>query len=206
MNDFPDATILDVDLTLGTVTVRHIPSEIFRLYPGGSSLGLYIALQEMKTGIDPLSPDNLLIFSVGEQNRLVVTTKSPLTDTIGDSQSDGCFSVQLKHNGYDAVLFRGRSNQPVYLWLQEKDVRLMDASAVWGKVTGESERMIKEALADEQVEIAQIGPAGENQVRYASITNMTNRANGRKGTGAVMGSKNLKAVVVKKRQPGIDEE
>ena len=206
MNAFPDAVILDVDLSLGKMTTNRLPGEIYRLYPGGSSLGLYLVLQEVTAGIEPLSPDNLLIFSVSSltglpvssHSRLVITTKSPLTGTIGDSQSGGFFPAQMKNNGYDAIIFRGKSNSPVYLYIDGENVSLHDASFVWGKVTGEAEKLIKQELNDEQLEIAQIGPAGENMVKYACVVNMSNRANGRNGTGAVMGSKNLKAVVIKK--------
>jgi aldehyde:ferredoxin oxidoreductase len=206
MNGFPDAVILDVDLSSGKMTTSRLPGEIYRLYPGGSSLGLYLGLQEMTSGIEPLSPDNLLIFSVSAltglsvntQNRLVITTKSPLTGTIGDSQSGGFFPAQMKKNGYDAIIFRGKSKSPVYLYIDGENVNLHDASFVWGKVTGEAEKLIKQKMNDEQLEIAQIGPAGEHMVKYACVVNMSNRANGRNGTGAVMGSKNLKAVVLKK--------
>lgn len=206
MSVFPDAKILDIDLSSGSIKTKSLSGEIYRLYPGGSSLGLYLALQEMGAGINPLSPDNMLIFSVSVltglpisgQSRLTVTTKSPLTGTIGDSQSGGFFPAQLKINGYDAIIFRGKSDKPVYLYIDGETVELKDASSIWGKVTGEAEKMIKQELDDDQLEIAQIGPAGENMVKYASIMNMSNRANGRNGTGAVMGSKQLKAVVVKK--------
>jgi aldehyde:ferredoxin oxidoreductase len=206
MSVFPDAKILDVNLSKSTIESRNLPGNIYRLYPGGSSLGLYLALQEMGQGVDPLSPDNLLIFSVSVltglpisgQSRLNITTKSPLTGTIGDSQSGGFFPAQLKINGYDAVVFRGKAEKPMYLYIDGETVNLRDASGIWGMVTGEAEKVIKKELEDNQVEIAQIGPAGENLVKYASIMNMSNRANGRNGTGAVMGSKNLKAVVVKK--------
>lgn len=216
MSVFPDAKILDVNLSEGSIESRTLPGEIYRLYPGGSSLGLYLAMQEMGQGIEPLSPDNLLIFSVSVltglpisgQSRLAITTKSPLTGTIGDSQSGGFFPAHLKINGYDAILFRGKSEKPVYLHINGEEVTLRDAAAMWGKVTGEAEKLIKEDLGDDQVEIAQIGPAGENLVKYASVMNMSNRANGRNGTGAVMGSKNLKAVVVKKgkARKAVDQE
>ncbi|SMP41407.1 aldehyde ferredoxin oxidoreductase family protein [Anoxynatronum buryatiense] len=206
MSVFPDAKILDVNLTEGTITTRTLPGDIYRLYPGGSTLGLYLALQEMEPNIDPLAPENMLIFSVSVltglpisgQSRLVITTKSPLTGTIGDSQSGGFFPAHLKINGYDAVVFRGKAVKPVYLYIDGDDVSLRDAAGAWGKVTGEAEKVIKDELQDENIEIAQIGPAGENLVKYASVMNMSNRANGRNGTGAVMGSKLLKAVVVKK--------
>jgi len=209
MTNFPDAKILDVDLTVGKIETSTIPGETYRLYPGGSALGLYLILQEMEPGIDPLSPENMLVFStsvltglpISGQSRVMITTKSPLTETIGDSQAGGFFPAHLRNSGYDAVVFRGKSEKPVYLYIDGNDVILKDASAVWGKVTGETERIIREELDEDQLEIAEIGPAGENLVKYASIMNMANRANGRNGTGAVMGSKNLKAIAVKKVKP-----
>lgn len=206
MSVFPDARLLVVDLNKGTIETKTLPGDIYRLYPGGSSLGLYLVLKEMGAGVDPLSPENMLVFGVSVltglpisgQSRLTITTKSPLTGAIGDSQSGGFFPAHLKINGYDAIIFRGKAEKPVYLYIDGDKVELKDAASLWGKVTGEVEKLIKEELQDEQLEIAQIGPAGENLVKYASIMNMSNRANGRNGTGAVMGSKNLKAVVVKK--------
>lgn len=205
-NNFPDARILDVDLTTGKISTRVLPGEVYRLYPGGSALGLYLILQEMDPKVDPLSPENMLVFSVSPltglpvsgTSRVTTTTKSPLTGTIGDSQAGGFFPIHLKANGWDAVVFRGRAEKPVYLYIDGDNAELKDASNIWGKVTGEAERIIREELGHEDVEVAQIGPAGENLVRYAAIINMCNRANGRNGTGTVMGSKNLKALVVKK--------
>lgn len=203
---FPEAKILDVDLDSGAINKRTIPGEIYRLYPGGSALGLYLILQEMKAGVDPLSPDNMLVMAVSPLNglpisglnRLAITTKSPLTGAIGDSQAGGYFPVELKANGWDAVVFRGRARHPVYLYIRGEKAELRDARGIWGRVTGEAEQAIRDDLKASDLYIAQIGPAGENMVKYAAIINMCNRANGRNGTGAVMGSKNLKAVVVKK--------
>ena len=208
MSDFPEARVLEVDLSRNTVEKKTIPAETYRLYPGGSILGLYLLLQEMEPGVDPLSPENMLVMSVSPLtglpisglSRLAITTKSPLTGAIGDSQAGGFFPAELKANGWDAVVFRGRAERPVYLSIRGEEVELRDASPVWGKVTGEAEKAIREDLGDSDLHIAQIGPAGENLVRYASVMNMCSRANGRNGTGAVMGSKNLKAVVVKKGQ------
>ena len=206
MSLFPDGKILDINLANKEVVKRTIPGDIYRLYPGGSALGVYLLLQEMPAGIDPLSPDNMLIFSVSPftglnmsgLSRIVVSTKSPLTGTIGDSQAGGDFPIYLKGNGYDAVVFRGRSDKPVYVYLDGDKVEIRDAGKMWGRITGESEKLIREDLGEEKVEIAQIGPAGENLVKFANIINMCSRANGRNGTGAVMGSKNLKALVLKK--------
>ena len=208
MSLFPDARILDINLSSKDVLKRTIPGDIYRLYPGGSALAVYLILQDMAAGVDPLSPDNMLVFSVSPftglsmsgLSRIVVSAKSPLTGTIGDSQAGGYFPIYLKGNGYDAVVFRGRSDKPVYVYLDDDKVEIRDAGKMWGHITGESEKLIREDLGEEKVEIAQIGPAGENLVRFANIINMCNRANGRNGMGAVMGSKNLKAFVLKKNK------
>ncbi|MCO5388466.1 MAG: hypothetical protein NHB14_24865 [Desulfosporosinus sp.] len=203
---FPDARILDIDLTNQKISIKVLPSELYRQYPGGSMLGLYLILKEMAVGIDPLSPENMLVFSVSPltglpvsgTSRIVVTTKSPLTGTIGDSQAGGFFPAYFKANGWDALVFRGKASEPVYLYIDGDSVTLKPAHHLWGKVTGDVEKMVKDELGDQHLEIAQIGPAGENLVNYACIINHCNRANGRNGTGAVMGSKNLKAIVLKK--------
>lgn len=208
---FPDAKILEVDLTNKTTTTRTLSGEIYRLYPGGSALGVYLLMQDLDPKTDALSPENILVFSVSALtglpisgiSRLNVTAKSPLTGTIGDSQAGGFFPAHLKLNGWDAVIFRGKAERPVYLYINGDDVVLMDAQNVWGKVTGEAETIIRTEIGEKDVEIAQIGPGGENLVKYACIMNMCNRANGRNGMGTVMGSKNLKAVVVKKGKPAI---
>lgn len=206
---FPDGNILKVDLTHGVARKEILDGETYRLYPGGSALGLYLAMQELDPTIDPLSPANNLVFSVSALtglpisgiSRMNVTAKSPLTGGMGDSQAGGFFPAHLKANGLDAVMFTGRSEQPVYLFIDGEKTELRDASHLWGKVTGEAEALIRQELGRSDVEIAQIGPGGEHQVRYACIINMCNRANGRNGMGAVMGSKNLKAVVVAKGRP-----
>ena len=204
---FPDAIILDVDLTNKNISKRELSGDLYKLYPGGSALGVYLMLQELKPNIDPFSPDNLLIFSVSPltglpisgTSRLTITTKSPLTGGCGDSQAGGNFPAFLKSNGYDAIVIRGKSEKPSYLYIDREKAEIKDAKKIWGKVTGESEEIIKKEIGNNKIEIAQIGPAGENLVRYACVINMKTRANGRNGTGAVMGSKNLKAVVVQRQ-------
>ncbi len=203
---FPDAKILKINLTKKEIVKEKLPGDIYRLYPGGSALGMYLAMQDIKPMIDPLSEENVLVFSVSALtglpisgiSRVNVTGKSPLTGTIGDSQAGGFFPVHLKSSGYDAVVISGKSENPVYLYIDGDKIELKDAKNIWGKVTGESEEIIRKELGREDVEISQIGPAGENLVKYACIINMCNRANGRNGMGAVMGSKNLKAIVVAK--------
>ena len=197
--------ILHVDLTQGKTRVETPPEEFYRKYGGGSAMGVYYVLKEVPPKIDPLSPENVLTMFLGVptglpisgQSRMVASAKSPLTGAIGDSQCGGFFPAQMKYAGYDGIVIRGRSPKPVYLWIKDGDVEIRDASHLWGKITPDCEDMIKEELGDKKIEIVQIGPAGENLVRYASMINMCNRANGRTGMGAVMGSKNLKAVAVR---------
>lgn len=206
MASFPTGNILHVDLTESKFFKTELHSDTYRLYPGGSALGVYLATKKIKPGIDPLSPENCLVFSVSPLtglpisgiSRMNVTAKSPLTGGIGDSQSGGFFPVHLKANGLDAIEIVGRAENPVYLYIDGEKVEIKDASAIWGKVTGEAEAIIKQELGREDIEISQIGPGGENMVKFACIISMCSRANGRNGMGAVMGSKNLKAIVVAK--------
>lgn len=208
-----DARILTVDLTDESCRVETLPAEIYRKYPGGSALGMYLMLQRMDPKAEPLSPENLLIFSVSPltgipisgQSRMCVTTKSPLTGTAGDSQVGGFIPAHIKGNGYDSIVVKGKAKRPVYLYIEKDKVEIRDAAKLWGKVTGEAEKLIYEDLGDTKVESSMIGPAGENQVLFANIMHMRSRANGRNGVGAVMGSKNLKALVVK-RQPPVKPE
>jgi len=204
---FPEANILEVDLSQKAIRKKVLDGDTHRLYPGGSSLGTYILLKEMDPNVDPFSQENILVFSVSPftglpiagANRITVNTKSPLTGGIADSQAGGFFPAYLKGNGWNSIVIKGKSDHPVYIYIDGDKVELRDATNMWGKVTGESERLIKDDLNEDSIDMAQIGPAGENLVRFANIINMNNRANGRNGTGAVMGSKNLKAIVVKKR-------
>lgn len=202
-----DARVLTVDLTEECFKVETLPADIYRKYPGGSALGMYLMLTRMDPEVDPLSPDNLLIFSVSPltgipisgQSRMCVTTKSPLTGTAGDSQVGGYIPAHVKGNGYDAIVFTGKAKRPVYLFIDKDKVEIRSAEKMWGKVTGEAEELIAEDLGDSKIESSIIGPAGENMVLYANIMHMRSRANGRNGVGAVMGSKNLKALVVKRQ-------
>jgi aldehyde:ferredoxin oxidoreductase len=200
--------ILHVDLTNGTWTIEEPGEKFFRTYLGGSAMGTYYVLNEMPAGADPLGPDNVLTFftgvatgaAVSGTSRVSANAKSPLTGGIGDAQAGGYWPVELKAAGFEGIVLKGRSPQPVYLWLHDGQVELRDASHLWGKITGEAEQAIKEEVGDPKTEVLQIGPAGENMVRYACVINMSTRANGRTGMGAVMGSKNLKAIAVRGKQ------
>jgi aldehyde:ferredoxin oxidoreductase len=198
--------ILRVDLATSDLTVETPSEDIYRKYMGGSALGLYYLLREMPAGTDPLGPENILALSlsvvtgapISGQSRMTATAKSPLTGAIGDSQCGGFWPAKLKFAGFDAIIITGKAPSPVYLWIDDGKPALKEASHLWGKTTGESQAAIFEELGDEKdIEVLQIGPAGEKMVRYASIINMCNRANGRTGMGAVMGSKNLKAIAVR---------
>jgi aldehyde:ferredoxin oxidoreductase len=134
---------------------------------------------------------------ISGQSRMTATAKSPLTGAIGDSQCGGFWPAELKFAGFDAIIVRGKASSPVYLWIHNGKAEIRDASHLWGQVTGDVEKAIRTELGDQKIEVMQIGPAGEKLVRFACLINMCNRANGRTGMGAVMGSKNLKAVAVR---------
>ncbi|HSJ58626.1 MAG TPA: aldehyde ferredoxin oxidoreductase N-terminal domain-containing protein, partial [Anaerolineae bacterium] len=200
--------ILHVNLTDRTLEIEEPGETFYRRYMGGSALGMVYALKQIPAGADPLGPENVLVVSLGPatgaavsgQSRATATAKSPLTGAIGDAQVGGFWPAEAKGAGFDAYVITGKSEAPVYLWVQDGAAELRDAAHLWGKVTGEAEAQIRADLGDERVEVLQVGPAGEKGVRYACIINMSNRAAGRTGMGAVMGAKNLKAIAVRGRK------
>lgn len=202
--------ILHVSLGKHLWHIETPPESFYRQYGGGSAMGLYYILKEMPAHVDPLGPDNVLTLSlsvltgasISGQSRMMANAKSPLTGAIGDSQCGGYFPAEMKFAGFDAIVVHGRSPHPVYLWIKDGHVEIRDASHLWGKTTYEVEEALKHELHDDQIEVAQCGPAGEKLVRFAAIINMSSRANGRTGMGAVMGAKNLKAVVVRGTRGG----
>jgi aldehyde:ferredoxin oxidoreductase len=207
--------ILHVDLTEGKLHVEEPGDNFYRKYMGGSALAMHYLLKEIPPGADALGPENVLVLAlsvltgaaISGQSRMTAAAKSPLTGAIGDSQGGGFFPAELKFAGFDAIVIKGRSEKPVYLWIKDGSYELREASHLWGLITGEAEASIKEELGDDKVEVLQIGPAGEKAVRFAGIFSMSNRANGRTGMGAVMGSKNLKAVVVRgKNRPEVADK
>lgn len=197
--------ILHVDLTQGRLEIEQPEADFYRSYVGGSALGMYYLLREAPRGVDPLSPENVLVLAlsvltgapISGQSRMTAVAKSPLTGAAGDAQCGGFFPAQLKFAGFDAIVIRGRAPRPVYLWVHDGQAEIRPAEHLWGKVTGDVQARIRAELQDTKIEVAQCGPAGERGVRFASIINMANRANGRTGMGAVMGSKHLKAVAVR---------
>ena len=197
--------ILHIDLTSGNVHVEYPPEAVYRRLVGGRALVAYLLLRHLPPNIDPLSPDNLLIFAPGimqgsnlpGSGRHGVGGKSPLTGAIASSEAGGWWGHEFKRTGYDALVISGRAPAPVYLFIKDQQVSVHTAGHLWGLLTHPAEQAIRQELGDDRVRVAQIGPAGENGVLFASIMHDVNRAAGRNGLGALMGSKNLKAVAVR---------
>lgn len=195
--------ILRVDLSDRRAEEEALPLEVARDYIGGAGFGIKYLFDELKAGTDPLGAENKLIFAVGPfsgtsipcASRMAVTGKSPATRAVGISLSGGHFPVEMKRAGYDALIIEGRADKPTYLWIRDEKILFRDAQSVWGTKTTDCQQIIKNELKDQNVRIACIGPAGENLSKMACIINEM-RAAGRKGLGAVMGSKNLKAIAV----------
>lgn len=200
--------LLRVNLSSQTSVVEDIPEDVLKTYVGGATLGAKLLYDELAAGIDPLSPENKLIYTTGPltgtdspcASRLNIATKSPLTGTVTNSLSGGYFPVEFKWTGFDVVIIEGKAAEPVYLVIRDGKVSFYSAKKLWGLSTFDTQLLIKEKLKDQAVRISCIGPAGENLSMMAAIINEA-RAAGRKGVGAVMGSKNLKAVVVRGTTP-----
>jgi aldehyde:ferredoxin oxidoreductase len=199
--------ILRVDLTSGEVSEESLTEDYCRMFLGGSGLATKYLFDEVHKGVDPLGPDNELIFMTGpltgtespSAGRYCVVTKSPLTGFWGEANSGGSWGVYLKNSGFDGIIFKGISPKPVYLVIDDGQAKLRDAKHLWGKGVSETDRLIKEELG-EDYNVAAIGIAGENLVRYAGIINDVHRAAGRCGVGMVMGSKRLKAIAARGTQ------
>ena len=196
-----------INLTDGKVDVEELKEELARKYLGGKGLGAYLLYRHLKPHTDPYSPDNRLMFITGPLtgttfpavSRSAVITRSPMTGTFLDSYSGGFFGPHMKHVGFDAFIITGKSERPVYLFIEEGKISFKGAEDLWGLTTFETENRLKNELKSREggrISVASIGPAGEKLVRFAGILN-EGRIYGRGGTGAVMGSKNLKAVVIK---------
>ncbi len=215
--------ILDVDLTTRTHRVRELTQEMADKWLGGTGLGAHLLWEEQVYKVDPLEPDNVMVFGSGPfagtnvplSNRFGVCAKSPLTGIWGEAECGGHWSNDLKKAGFDALIVRGRASGPVYLWIHDGEVETRDAAHLWGTDTFEAHDRIREEVGTtgrrgQEAGVACIGPAGEKLVRFAAIMvdGKDGRAVGRSGLGAVMGSKNLKAVAVRGTQsfPIADEK
>ena len=204
--------ILHAHLSDLRLEVETPDESFYRTYGGGSALGLYYLLRHTPAGADPLGPENTLTLAlsvltgapISGQSRMTAVAKSPQTDAVGDSQGGGFFPAEMKFAGFDAIVLHGRALHPVYLWIKDGQAELRPAEHLWGKTTDAVEDILKQELDDPKIEVLQTGIAGENGVRYAALISMANRANGRTGMGAVMASKNLKAVAVRgKNRPKV---
>jgi aldehyde:ferredoxin oxidoreductase len=197
--------ILRVDLTTGEMKAEEPGEIVYRTYLGGGGLASYYLLRELKPGIDPLSADNILIFSsnvlsgapIAGMTRFTVAAKSPLTGAYGEAEAGGFWGPELKFAGYDAVIITGKAAKPSYLWINDGKAEIRSAEKIWGLETGPAQDMIREEVGEKRARVAQIGPGGENLVRFACVVNELKHINGRTGMGAVMGSKNLKAIAVR---------
>lgn len=198
--------ILRTDLSTGKTRVNPLTEEVAKKYIGGIGLGMHLLLENSSPGTDPFSPDNPLILATGPLSGTMAPTggnghafvsKSPATNGLGEAKSHGFFGSELKRAGYDAVIFEQGAEKPTYAWIDDDNIQLMDAKHLWGKSPQETEDAIREDLGDYYIRVAAIGMVGEKLSRVACIMNDRTRAAGRTGMGAVMGSKNLKAIAVR---------
>jgi aldehyde:ferredoxin oxidoreductase len=196
-------TILRVNLSDGKVSKEPTPAQLAREFIGGRGFGAYFIFKEVPKGADPLDPENKLIISTGPLSGMLVpgggkcdwTTKSPLTGGYASASMGGHFTAEMKYAGIDTIILEGVSSKPVYLLIDNDKILLLDASSLWGKGAIDVEEELKNKYGEE-FQVAVIGPGGENQVLYACINHDFGRQAGRGGVGAVMGSKNVKAIVI----------
>ncbi|PHS35127.1 MAG: aldehyde:ferredoxin oxidoreductase [Alkaliphilus sp.] len=195
--------LLRIDLTKKSYKVEKIDDEVFRKFLGGKGLGSYLLLKENPKGVDPLSPENKLLFVTGSlsdtkmqgSSRYGVFTKSPLTGIYSEAYSGGSVAPVIKKTGYDAIIIEGKSDGRTFLVVSDEGVEFKDASHIWGMDSYKTEDAVKEEVNIKGAQAVVIGPGGENLVKYACISNDYWRCAGRTGVGAVMGSKNIKAIV-----------
>ena len=201
--------LLHVDLTTRRTRTEEISEPVMRKYMGGGALASYILLRDMPAGVDPLGPDNVLVImtsvingmSLSGSNRYTAAAKSPLTGAYGESEAGGWFGPELRAAGWHGVVVRGKADSPVYIWIKDDTVEIRDASAYWGKLSGDVQDGLEGELGDKRIRVLQTGVAGERLVRFAAIVNQLKHFHGRCGLGAVMGSKNLKAIVARGSKP-----
>ncbi len=198
--------ILYVDLTTGKNHTEKLDEQTAKKFVGGIGLGMHLWLNHSKQGTEPFSPENPLVLALGPLsgtmfptggNGHAFITKSPATKGVAEAVSHGTFGTELKRAGYDAVILTGKSDRPIYLWIDDDTVELREASKLWGTSPENTEESIRNEIGDYYVRVASIGLAGEKLCNFAAVINDRTRAAGRTGVGAVMGSKNLKAIAVR---------
>ncbi|MBW2618329.1 MAG: aldehyde ferredoxin oxidoreductase family protein [Deltaproteobacteria bacterium] len=205
IRNLDEQKVLYVDLSAGRTWVEDVPPQEVVKFLGGRGLAAKILAQRIKPGIDPLGPDNVLIFGTGtltgtnapSSGRMTITAKGPATGLYLKTSVGGHLGAELKYAGYDYIVFLGAAEKPVYLWIDDGQVEIREAGRLWGQGTRQTDTLIKEELGDEDIQTAVIGPAGENKVLIACILFSRFNSASRGGIGAVMGSKNLKAVAVR---------
>jgi len=194
-----------IDLSTGKIDIKPIPLDVRRKFLGGRGLDAYLLYNHTEKGCDPLGPENALIVSGGiltatlasATARTHVMAKSPLGGMVGSSNMGGFFAPELAWAGFHHLVIKGKAKKPVYLWVHNGKIEIRDAHHLWGKTTTETQWTIREELEDEDIKSLVIGPAGENLVRFANVMTGIKNSGGRTGMGAVMGSKNLKAIAAR---------
>jgi aldehyde:ferredoxin oxidoreductase len=194
-----------IDLTSGKVEAKEIPEELRNLYLGGRGLDVYLLYNHLKPGSDPLGSRNVMAVSAGllagtlasASARCHVAARSPLTGFLGSSNMGGFFAPELRWAGFDHLVITGKAEKPAYIWMNNDKIEIRDASHLWGMSTYDAQDLLREELNDDETQIMCTGPAGENLIRFANVRSGRKNAGGRTGMGAVMGSKNLKAIAVR---------
>ncbi|MEK7448298.1 MAG: aldehyde ferredoxin oxidoreductase family protein [Planctomycetota bacterium] len=196
--------VLRINLSTGQITVKNLDEKLVRDYLGGRGFAARILYDELKPGLDPLGPDNKIVVASGPLSGLFVpgagkitfAAKSPATNSYGDSNMGGMLAAEIKYAGYDVLIIEGKANRPSYIYINNDRVEIREAGQYWGQGAITTEKMLKDDLGD-QFQMAVIGPAGENLIKFACISHDFGRQAGRTGIGAVMGSKNLKAIALR---------
>lgn len=204
--------LLRVDLTSGMIRVDSIDPDVYRLFPGGKALAAYLLLRELPAGVDPLGPANQMVIvnglltgaPVSTATRFTVAARSPLTGAYGESEAGGFWGPELRFAGFDGIVITGRAAQPVYLAINDGHTELRPAAGLWGRDPEQVQEAIRSEMGEKHARVLQIGQAGEKGVRFAAISHDLRHFNGRNGMGAVMGSKNLKAIAVRGRGRYLD--
>ena len=194
-----------INLTSGEIETRPIPTKMRELFLGGRGLDMYLMYNHITPGVDPLGPDNVAFISAGilagtlasASARTHIAGKSPLTGFVGSTNMGGFFAPELRWAGFDHLVIKGKAAKPVYLWIHNGEIEIRDAQNIWGKTVPETQAIIREELGDRDIKVLTIGPAGEKLVRFANVMTGLKNAGGRTGMGALLGSKNLKAIAVR---------
>ena len=208
MADSYHGKILHVDLTDTRTWVEELPPLTYRKYLGGGALATYFLLRDLPAGVEPLSPDNLLMFMtsvinglpLSGANRYTAAGKSPLTGGFGEAEAGGYWGPELKRSGFDGIIVHGRAARPTYLFVHDGVCEFHDATATGAASPRKCRTASKRSCGDKSICVLQTGISGENRVRYAAITNQLRHYHGRAGLGAVMGSKNLRAIVTRGKE------